>query len=140
MAVPIFSLSSHISSRICAWNGYIQGGGRLICDKKSWLAGYCHGNHHSLAHTARKLVRIFLHPLLRRCDSQLFSERPQLLSRLLFLPQFWWSMIGSISWVPIVRVGFRGSHWIPKNHGNIISADPAHLFLRKPYQFFFHPV
>ena len=24
-----------------------------------------------------------------------------------FLPQFWWSIIGSISWVPIVRVGFR---------------------------------
>ena len=46
-----FPKLTHQLQDLCL-NGYVQGGGRLICDKKSWLAGYCHGNHHSLAHTA----------------------------------------------------------------------------------------
>ena len=116
-------------------DGYVQGCGRLICNKKSWLAGYCHGDHHSLAHTARKLMRIFLHPLLRSSDPNSFqnvhSSCPGFFFTAVLVEHNWFHQLGSNS-----QSRIQGSHWILKNHGNIISADPAHLFLRKPYQFF----
>ena len=39
----------------------IKSRGGFVCDQDAWLAGHCHGYHHPLPHSARKLVRVALH-------------------------------------------------------------------------------
>ena len=45
-------------------NGHIEGGCRLVGDQHLRVVGDGHGDHHTLAHTAREFVRILFGPLL----------------------------------------------------------------------------
>ena len=47
----------------------IQGCGGLICDQDLRITAHGHGDHHTLAHTAGKLVGIAVHSLFRVCDA-----------------------------------------------------------------------
>ncbi len=58
---------------------HVQRRGRLVGDQQPRTAGERHGNHDALAHTAGKLMRIFLHALSRRRDTDLFHQPQRLL-------------------------------------------------------------
>ena len=79
MAVPVFSLSSSIRSRICAWmvtSSAVVGSSAIsTCGSHDER----HGDHHALAHAARELVRILVEPAA--CGSAMrtrssISQRP----------------------------------------------------------------
>ena len=50
---------------------YVQRGGGLVGNQDVGAAGQRHGNHHALAHAARELVRVFVHPPLGRGNAHL---------------------------------------------------------------------
>ena len=54
---------------------HIERGGRFIRDEQLRFAGKGDGDHHPLAHTAGKLMRVLLQPLFRLIDA---DERQQL--------------------------------------------------------------
>nr|VXZ92830.1 Uncharacterised protein [Klebsiella pneumoniae] len=56
-------------------NSDVEGRGRLIGNQHLWLAQHCHGDHHPLAHTAGKLVRILLQALLHMTDFDRVQHR-----------------------------------------------------------------
>ena len=57
-------------------DGDIEGGGGLIGDQQFGPTGHGLGDHHPLAHAARKLVRILLQPARRIRDAHLFQPFP----------------------------------------------------------------
>ena len=46
-------------------NGHVESRGGLVGNQDVGVAGKCHSNHNALAHTARELMRILVHALLR---------------------------------------------------------------------------
>jgi hypothetical protein len=54
-------------------NGHIQGGGGFVGNQQFGLVNERHGNHHSLAHAARELVREGSHCRLWVSDAHLFE-------------------------------------------------------------------
>jgi hypothetical protein len=49
-------------------NRNVEGRGRLVSDQQDRRAGQSHGDHHTLAHATRELVRVLVDTLLGRGD------------------------------------------------------------------------
>ena len=54
---------------------HVERRGRFVGDQQVRLQGHGHGNHHALAHAARKLVRKVLHPVAGRRDADTLQQR-----------------------------------------------------------------
>ena len=85
-------------------NRHIERRGGLIGDQDSRPAGNRHCDHDALAHSAGKLVRIGLRPLLRIG----YADRTQQLdsgASASALVADWCSMMASAIWSPTVKTG-----------------------------------
>src|SRR4030095_15919569 len=106
-------------------DGDVKRRGRLVGDQKLWVASKRHCDHRALTHAARKLVRVLVHPLLRRGYSYVTQQ-----------------LAGAAAWLvagePAVanqrfadlladRVGrIERGHRLLKNHGESVAAKVAH--------------
>ena len=66
-------------------DGHIQGGGGLVADQQVGVAGQGDGDDHTLAHAARQLMGVILHPLFSVGDAHLFQQGDGLLPGLFFV-------------------------------------------------------
>ena len=81
IAVPSVSCSSRIRSRICAWivtSSAVVGSSAI---SSFGIARQRHRDHHALAHAARQLVRIGVHPALRLRDVHAAQHLDRLVHR-----------------------------------------------------------
>ena len=117
---------------------YIQRRGWLVANQKLWPACKRNGYHHTLAHAARKLVRIVFHALFRIFNSNLFQQLYCALVRL---------CLGRFIMVahPLHNLfanghgGVQAGHGVLKHHGNALALNAsAHFFGRELYKGFRH--
>ncbi len=74
IAVPSRSRTSRIRSRMPGLDRDVERRRRLVGDQDLRVAGERHRDHHPLPHPARELVRILVHPPLRRGDPDELQE------------------------------------------------------------------
>ena len=83
-------------------NSDVEGRGRLIGNQHLWLAQHCHGDHHPLAHTAGKLVRILLQALLHMTDFDRVQHRADRLRRSRRPSTSWRCSVSSSCWPTVI--------------------------------------
>ena len=111
-------------------DGDVERGRRLIGYKNLGVAGERDGNHHPLAHSSGKLVRIVVYPLRRLWDAHEFEKlnRPRLrclLFQTKVLPQRLNQLIAD------GKHGIERCYWILKNKANVTASNLAQFLLIK---------
>ena len=107
-------------------NGHIQSRSGLVGNEELGFTSQGHGNHHTLAHTAGKLMGILLHHNLRVGDLHIRQHLHSRLSSLL------------LAHVTVDDEGLRklplhrkhrvqSRHRLLENHGDLIATDVVHL-------------
>ena len=107
-------------------NGDIERGRGLVGDEQGGVAGKGHGDHGPLAHAAAQLVRVFVHPALRRGNAHPFEHFQGTVQgvpgrKLLMEPDRFGYLVAD----GVDRV--EGGHRLLENHGDPVAADFAHL-------------
>src|SRR5271166_48859 len=111
-------------------HGYVEHGGRLVCDEQLRLAGERHGDHYALAHAAREAMRIFVEALARRRHAHAFEDAQSLrLGRLAVELAMVDQCLGDLE--------ADGEHWVEARHRLLEdhrgggAAHIAHLLFRQ---------
>ena len=108
--------------------GDIERGGRLVRDQEFWIASERHRDHHTLAHAAGKLVRVFVDALFGRGDvhaaQQLDRARPRLAPRAAAMAQ---DSLDDL--VADRKARIERSHRLLKDHRQAIAAQVAQGFV-----------
>ena len=109
-------------------NRHVQCGGGLVGHDQLRLGGQRQGNHHPLAHTARKLVWKVVNALLGRRDAGVFQQVDGALARFsLAHRQVGGDGFNELAAHRVQRVQ-RGER-VLKNGANLAPAHLAHLFI-----------
>ena len=106
MAVPVFSFSSSIRSRICAWmvtSSAVVGSSAI---STCGLQAERHGDHDALAHAAGELVRILVEPAPGIGDAHQVEHLARALARRRHDTPRWRTTLSAIC-VPMVSTGLR---------------------------------
>ncbi len=114
-------------------NGHVQRGRRLVGDQQARAAGQCHRDHHALAHTAGKVVRIAGQPTARLRDADQVQQFHRPLARrrrrhILVLGQ----RLGDLRAHAMHRIE-RG-HRLQEDHAKLAAAHLAHRMFRQRQQ------
>ncbi|SAT24098.1 Uncharacterised protein [Klebsiella pneumoniae] len=114
-------------------NSDVEGRGRLIGNQHLWLAQHCHGDHHPLAHTAGKLVRILLQALLHMTDFDRVQHRADPAAPFTAAQHFV-ALQRLFQLLAHRHQRIERGHRFLKNHGNRLAAQQLHLPLRQAEQ------
>ncbi|MPN46268.1 hypothetical protein SDC9_193853 [bioreactor metagenome] len=114
-------------------NGHIQRCRGLICNQQLRLCRKRHRNHHALTHAAGKLVRIFVHTLVRGWDTHFFQHFCRLLPGL-FFADFAVCLVHLHQLHPNAVSGVQGGHRLLKDHGYFTAAHLAHFFFTQRHK------
>ena len=109
-------------------DGNVQGSRGLVGNQNIGIAGKGHGNHDSLTHTARELVRILIDALLGLGDTHEVQKLGGTLERLLLgVATVQTKTLAHLLADLIDRI--QGGHRILEDHRDIVAANVLHLFL-----------
>ena len=109
-------------------DGDVERGGRLVGDQHLRVAGERHGDHHPLAHAARKLMRIFVRPALRLGDVDLAQHLDGAVHRVAFREAL--VERDGLANLPADREQrIERGHRLLEDHGNLVAPDILHFGL-----------
>ena len=128
MAMPNFIAQALDQFNDLRLDGHIQRSGRLVSDQDLRIAGERHGNHHTLAHAARKLVRIILEAVLGLGDAHHPEQLSRAFARLLFVhPHMKRKRLFKLATDGEHRI--QRGHWVLKDHADLGTADMPDLIV-----------
>src|SRR3989344_3257455 len=107
-------------------NSHIKGCCRFICNKKLWLAGNGHRDHHSLLLTTGHLMRIFVSTGRRVRNSYLIHKINSAIPGF-FGRNFSMNTNRFRNLITNFKNRIKTGHWLLENHGNFITTNLAHL-------------
>ena len=124
--VGLFLQGLHQLQNLCL-DGHVKGGGGLVGNQQLGMANQTHGNHHPLAHSARKLVGILPHPLLHVVYAHHLEHFHGTLCSLLLGNRL---VVGPQCLNQLVPDGIHGiqaGHGILENHGHLLAPEGGQL-------------
>ena len=114
-------------------DGHVERGGRLVGDQDLRVAGERDRDHHPLAHPARELVRILVHPRTGRGDphevEQLHGSGTRGATR---VAEVALQHLGHLA--ADGERGVEGRHRLLEHEGDLAAADPLELRVRRGQQ------
>ena len=126
IAVPSVSLQFAHQVEDLRLDGHVERGGRLVGDQHLGVARQRHGDHHALAHAARKLMRIGVRAPLRLRDVHAAQHLDRPVHRLAAAT----ALVQRDRLADLPADGeqrIERGHRLLKDHRDVVAADVLHL-------------
>ena len=128
--MPSSSCKALMSSRISRLDCHVECGRGLIRNEQLGPARQRHGDHHALAHSAGKAVRILVHPLARGRDAHPLQDAHGLcLRRATRRATVVDKSLRDLE--PDREHRIEARHRLLEDHGDAVASDLAHLLFRQ---------
>ena len=114
---------------------HIEGRGRLVTDQELRITAQCHRDHHTLTHTAGKLMRILIEATLCERDLHELQHLDRALLRFLLRH----ILVQKQCLDELLSDGehrIQRGHRLLENHRDLLAADLTHLILGHLYDIF----